>query len=129
MKKLILMMAMALLFLGACNAELSITELKKVPKEIQDVETLYDTQYYAQLINGKEGEPSYLVLNTSGNVTVNVEVANNALKILIDEEPQEDAGVQTHLYKIQLDDRDFEFIKLYKNGQETHFDMSIGGAI
>lgn len=129
LKKLITMMAIALLLLAACNSELSITELKKAPKEIQDVESLYDKQYYTQLINGKKGEPSYLVLNTSGNVTVSIEVANNTLKIFIEEEPQKNAGVQTHLYKIQLDDQGFENIQLYKNGQDIPIDMVIVGAI
>lgn len=69
------------IILVACNSlELNITEIQSIPTKVQD---RINTDYTLQLINDSEKGDAYIVFQSSGTVTAQVEVRENILKLLV----------------------------------------------
>ena len=124
MKKLFYLMIFVTMVLAACNStELSISEIQSVPKKAQEV---INADYTLQLINDSEKGNAYIVFQSTGTVTAEVEVIENILNIKLDSINQENNELKQYVYKITRGDAEYDTINVRLNGQDTHFDNSSG---
>ncbi|MGE7954160.1 hypothetical protein [Lysinibacillus xylanilyticus] len=120
MKKLLIILLCSIIVLSACNSTLAITKVKSVPKDLQETLNVLGMEDYAQMINNGE-KRSYIVINTKETVTVSVESKEDTIVINIDEiENQNDEVIKQHIYKLTKD-AIYEYIYLYKNGEQIPF--------
>ncbi|MDM5247716.1 hypothetical protein [Lysinibacillus sp. G4S2] len=122
MRKLLIVLLCSIIVLSACNPTLAITEVKSVPKDLQETLNVLGMEDYVQMINNGE-KRSYIVINTKDTVTVSVESKEDAIVINIDEvENQNDEVIKQHIYKLTVD-ANYEYIYLYKNGEQIPFNI------
>lgn len=123
LKKLMGFLLLAVVLLTACNSELAITELDSVPKRVNEILGILDSDDYVQMINDSKKDISYIVINTEGKVTVRVESNGDSILIYIDEVETENENKKQHLFKLTRD-QDYEMIELFKNGESIPFDTA-----
>ncbi|WP_375200445.1 hypothetical protein [Bacillus sp. RS11] len=120
MKKLLIVLLCSIIVLSACNSTLAITKVKSVPKDLQETLNDLGMEDYALMINNGE-KRSYIVINTKKTVTVSVKSKEDTIVINIDEiENQNDEVMKQHIYKLTKD-ANYEYIYLYKNGEQIPF--------
>ena len=124
MRRLFSLLLVAVIILAACNSsELSITEIQSVPTKVQD---RINPDYTLQLINDSEKGDAYIVFQSSGTVTAQVEVRENILDIKLDSENQEKNELKQYVYKITRGDAEYDTVNVIVNGHATYFDNSTG---
>ncbi|MEK4425107.1 hypothetical protein [Solibacillus sp. FSL K6-1523] len=121
MKKLMSFLIMTVFILTACNSELAITEQDTVPKSVNEILGVLDSDDYVQMINDSKKDISYIVINTEGKVTVRVESKGDSILIYIDEVETENEDKKQRVFKLTRD-RDYEMIELFKNDESIPFD-------
>ncbi len=121
MKKSLLVF-LSVFFLTACNSSaLSISEIEIVPNKVQGV---IDDNNTLQIIN--EGEDiSYIVFQSKGIVTTDLETQGDTLIIKLDVTNQQDNAVKQHVYKLTLDPN-LDTIDIRINGKSTVIDSVTG---
>ncbi|MBG9452988.1 hypothetical protein ABE61_02545 [Lysinibacillus sphaericus] len=121
MRKIVIVFLCSIISLSACNSTLAITEVKSVSRDLQEILNVLGMEDYVQMINDGE-KRSYIVINTKGTVTVSVKSKDDTIVINIDEvENQNDEGITQHIFKLTID-ANYEYIDLYKNGEQIPFD-------
>ena len=121
MRKIVIVFLCSIISLSACNSTLAITEVKSVSRDLQEILNVLGMEDYVQMINDGE-KRSYIVINTKGTVTVSVKSKDDTIVINIDEvENQNDEGITQHIFKLKKD-ANYEYIDLYKNGEQIPFD-------
>ena len=124
LRRLFSLLLVTAIILVACNSsELSITEIQSVPTKVQD---RINPDYTLQLINDSEKGDAYIVFQSSGTVTAQVEVRENILDIKLDSENQENNELKQYVYKITRDDAEYDTVNVIVNGHATYFDNSTG---
>ncbi|MFJ6208481.1 hypothetical protein [Lysinibacillus sp. NPDC092081] len=120
MRKLLIVLFCSIIALSACNSPLSITEVKTAPKDLQKVLNVLGMEDYVQMFNNGE-KRSYIVINTKGTVAVSAKSKDDTLVINIDEvENQNNEVITQHIFKLTKD-VNYEYIYLYKNGEQIPF--------
>ncbi|MER2191280.1 MAG: peptidylprolyl isomerase [Solibacillus sp.] len=106
MKKRFCVRAFIVLLAACQSSQLSIQEIQNVPTKVQDV---MNEEYTLQLINeGKEH--AYIVFQSTGTVTAELEVAENILNIKLAHASQENDELQQYAYKLTRGDAQFDTI-------------------
>lgn len=124
MKKLLSLLFVSAILLGACNSsELSITEVQKIPQKVQES---IDTDYTLQLVNDSKSDVKYIIFQTAGSVTAELEERENILDIKLDTENEENSELKQYVYKITRGDAQYDSINVKINGQDTSIDSSTG---
>lgn len=124
MKNIILLL-FTLCILVACDSQaLSLVEMKTIPKDIQQK---INTNNSLEMINTKN--TSYIVFNSKGIVTAEVEIQGDKLLIKFDVTDSEDEGIIQHVYKLTYDTDQVEYIDILINGKSTPIDNVIIGSI
>lgn len=124
MKKLFYSILFFALILAACNSsELSISEIESVPTKVQD---RINTDYTLQLINDSEKGNAYIIFQSTGTVTAQIEVRENILDIKLDSASQEDNALKQYVYKITPGDAEYDTMNVLVNGQATPLDNVSG---
>lgn len=124
MKKLFYSILFFALILAACNSsELSISEIESVPTKVQD---RINTDYTLQLINDSEKGNAYIIFQSTGTVTAQLEVRENILDIKLDSASQEDNALKQYVYKITPGDAEYDTMNVLVNGQATPLDNVSG---
>ncbi|AWE07724.1 peptidylprolyl isomerase [Lysinibacillus sp. 2017] len=123
MKKLFCLILFFTLILAACNSsKLSISEIQSVPNKVQDA---INSDYTLQRISdGKKN--TYIIFQSTGTVTADLEVIENILNIKLDSENQENNELKQHVYKLTSGDAEYDTINVLVNGKATPFDNSTG---
>lgn len=124
MKKLLSLMFVSAILLAACNSsELSITEVQKIPQKVQES---IDTDYTLQLVNDSKSDVKYIIFQSDGSVTAELEERENILDIKLDTENEENSELKQYVYKITRGDAQYDSINVKINGQDTPIDSSTG---
>ena len=124
MSRLFSLLLVTVIILTACNSsELSISEIQSIPTKVQD---RINTDYTLQLISDSEKGDAYIVFQSSGTVTAQVEVKENILDIKLDSENQENNELKQYVYKITRGDVEYDTVHVIVNGKATYFDSSTG---
>lgn len=123
MKKLFCLMLFLTLILAACNSsELSISEIQSIPNKIQEG---VNSDYTLQLIN--EGEnTAYILFQSKGTVTAELEVKDNILNIKLNKANQENNELKQYVYKLTRGEAEYDTINVLVNGQTMPFDNVTG---
>ncbi|MEK3977466.1 peptidylprolyl isomerase [Psychrobacillus sp. FSL K6-2836] len=123
MKKLICLMLFLTLILAACNStESSISEIQGVPNKVQ---VGVNSDYTLQLIN--EGEnTAYILFQSKGIVTAELEVKDNILNIKLDKAKQENNELNQYVFKLTRGEEEYDTINVLVNGQPMPFDNATG---
>lgn len=123
MKKLLYLALLSVFLLTACNSPtLSISEIEVVPDKVQEV---IDEKYTLQKINVVDKDISYVVFQSKGTVTSDLETQGDTLIIKLDVTNQQDDAIKQHVYKLTLDP-DIDTIDIHINGKSTSIDNVTG---
>ena len=111
------------MILAACNSsEVSISEIQSIPNKVQDV---INDDYTLQLINdGKKN--AYIIFQSSGAVTAELEVIENILNIKLDSANEENNKLKQYAYKLTRGDATYDTIHVLVNEEATPFDSVTG---
>ncbi|WP_339198926.1 peptidylprolyl isomerase [Solibacillus sp. FSL R5-0449] len=127
MKKLISFMFITAILLAACNSsELSITEVQKIPPKVQESIDFMDPDDTLQLVNDSKSDVKYIVFQSAGTVTAELEERENILDIKLETENEENSELKQYVYKITRGDAQYDSINVKINGQDTPIDSSTG---
>ena len=117
-------MFVSAIILAACNSsELSITEVQKTPPKVQE---RIDNNYTLQLVNDSKSGVKYIVFQSAGTVTAELEERENILDVKLDTEYEENSELKQYIYKITRGDAQYDSINIKINGQDTPIDNSSG---
>lgn len=123
MKKLLFLALLSVFLLTACNSPtLSISEIEIVPDKVQEV---IDEKYKLQMINVVDKDISYVVYQSKGTVTSDLETQGDTLIIKLDVTNQQDDAIKQHVYKLTLDSK-LDTIDILINGKSTSIDNVTG---
>ena len=110
--------------LTACNSsELSITEIQNIPNKVQEN---INPDYQLQWINNIDKNASYIIFQSTDNVTADLEVVDNILNIKLDSTGQKNNELKMYVYKLNRGDAEFDTINVKVNGQDTPIDSLTG---
>lgn len=124
LRRLFSIMLVAAIILAACNSsELSITEIQSVPTKVQE---RINTDYTSQLIHDIKKGDAYIIFQSTGIVTAQLEVRENILTIKLDSTSQENNALKQYVFKITRGDAKYDTINFLVNGKETPFDSGTG---
>lgn len=124
MKKLFYSMLFVTMIVAACNSsELSITEIQSIPNKVQD---RINTDYTLQLINDSEKKNAYIIFQSTGTITAQLEVRENILDIKLDSTSQENNELKQYVYEITRGDAEYDTVNVLINGQATPLDNASG---
>lgn len=124
MRRLFSLMLVAAIILAACNSsELSITEIQSVPTKVQE---RINTDYTSQLVHDIKKGDAYIIFQSTGIVTAQLEVRENILTIKLDSASQENNALKQYVFKITRGDAEYDTINFQVNGKETPFDVGTG---
>jgi len=127
LKKLISLLFITTILLAACNSsELSITEVQKIPPKVQESIDFMDTDDTLQLVNDSKSDVKYIVFQSAGTVTAELEERENILDIKLDTENETNSELKQHVYKVTRGDAQYDSINVKINGQDTPIDNSTG---
>ncbi|MFB7157442.1 hypothetical protein [Lysinibacillus sp. NPDC056232] len=115
---------MTIFLLTACNSStLSFSEIEIVPDKVQKA---IDGKYTLQKINVVDKDISYVVFQSKGTVTSDLETqGDNTLIIKLDVTNQQVNAIKQHVYKLTLDP-DLDTIDIHINGKSTTIDNVTG---
>jgi len=127
LRKLFSLMFVLAIVLAACSSsELSITEVHKIPPKVQESIDSIDTDYTLQLVNDSKTDVKYIIFQSAGTVTAELEEREDILDIKLDTENGGNSELIQYVYKITRGDAQFDTINVKINGQDTPIDNSIG---
>lgn len=127
MRKLLSLMLVSAIILVACSSsELSITEVQKIPPKVQESINFMDTDYTLQIVNDTKSDVKYIIFQSAGTVTAELEERENILDIKLDTENEENSELKQYVYKLTRGDAQYDSINVKINGQDTPIDNSIG---
>lgn len=116
-------MLSASIILAACSSSKpSMTEVENVPKKVQQ---LMEPEYTLQLMNKDEKE-SYIILQSKGTVSAELEEKGDVLNIKFNKENQKNKTLTSHVYHLNRVNASYDKMKVFVNGKETAFDSSSG---
>lgn len=117
-------MLVVTIILAACNSsELSITEILSVPTKVQD---RINTDYTSQIIHDSKKGDAYIIFQSTGTVTAELELRENILTIKLDSTSQENNALKQYVYKITRGDAEYDTINFLVNGKSIPFDNGTG---
>lgn len=117
-------MLVTILLLAACNSpELSIQEVERIPSKVQE---RINTDYTLQLINDSDKGDAYIIFQSEGEVTAELELNENKLDIKLEKTDQDNRSLKQFVYKITRGDAGYDMINVLLNGQETPLDNVTG---
>ncbi|MFE3574616.1 peptidylprolyl isomerase [Lysinibacillus sp. NPDC059133] len=123
MKKLLFLVLLTIFLLTACNSStLSFSEIEIVPDKVQKA---IDGKYTLQKINVVDKDISYVVFQSKGTVTSDLETQGDTLIIKLDVTNQQVNAIKQHVYKLTLDP-DLDTIDIHINGKSTTIDNVTG---
>ena len=115
------------ILLAACNSsELSITEVQKIPPKVQESIDFMDPDDTLQLVNDSKSDVKYIVFQSVGTVTAELEERENILDIKLETENEENSELKQYVYKITRGDAQYDSINVKINDQDTPIDNSTG---
>jgi len=118
LKKILLSTLCIIFILTGCNSSsISISKIEVVPNEVQDK---INTDNKHQLIYEEENI-FYIVFRSKGSVTADLEEDEDTLKIMLDEEEQQNDVDEQHVFKVSKTKKT-DTINVYINGEITVFD-------
>lgn len=124
MKKIILWVLVlfgGLLLLAACREPaVGISEVDKIPDEVQ---TAINPDYRLQLMTF-DNDPYYVIFQSTGKVTAEIDSSEDTLNILLNVSDQTDKNMKQHVYELFLDP-EHEVIDVQINGESVYFDESV----
>ena len=124
MRKYLFLMLVTILLLVACNSpELSIQEVESIPSKVQD---RINTDYTLQLINDSEKGDAYIIYQSEGAVTAELELKEKRLDIKLENTDQDNSSLKQFVYKITRGDAEYDTINVLVNGQATPLDNVSG---
>lgn len=124
LRKLLSLIVISGIILAACNSpELSITEVQKIPQKLQES---IDTDYTLQLVNDSKRDVKYIIFQSAGTVTAELEERENILDIKLDTVNEVNSELKQYIYKITRGDAQYDSINVKINGQDTPIDSSTG---
>lgn len=116
-------MLFSTLIFAACNSsELSISEIQSVPNKVQEG---INPDYTLQLINKGENT-AYILFQSKGTVTAELEVKDNILNIKLDNANQENVELKQYVYKLTRGEAVYDTIIVLVNGKTMPFDNVTG---
>ena len=111
------------MILVACNSsEVSIREIESIPNKVQDV---INDDNPVQLINVGEKD-AYIIFQSTGTVTDDVEVIENILTIKLDRTNEENGELKQYAYKLTGGIATYDAIQVLVNGEETPIARVVG---
>ena len=117
-------MFVSAIILAACNSsELSISEVQKIPPKVQES---IDTDYTLQLVNDSKSDVKYIIFQSAGTVTAELEERENILDVKLDTENEDNSELKQYVYKITRGDAKYDTINVKINGQDTPVGNSTG---
>lgn len=117
-------MLVTVLLLAACNSpELSIKEVESIPSKVQE---RINPDYTLQLINDSEKGEAYIIFESEGMVTAELEWKENRIDIKLERTDQDNSSLEQFVYKITLGDAEYDTINVLVNGQATPLDNVSG---
>ncbi|MFJ7666434.1 peptidylprolyl isomerase [Lysinibacillus sp. NPDC097195] len=124
LRRLFSIVLVAAIILAACNStELSITEIHSVPTKVQE---RINTDYTSQLIHDIKKGDAYIIFQSTGIVTAQLEVRENILTIILDSASQENNALKQYVFKINRGNAEYDTINFLVNGKEIPFDNGTG---
>ncbi|MCH7323380.1 hypothetical protein LZ480_16005 [Solibacillus sp. MA9] len=125
MKKWLLVLTTIVLLAACSEKEAKGPTIDKVENVNEDVQSLVDItedDKFASFIYSETGT-SYLLLNATGTVSVEIEPSDNLLNVQItqkdDQTPDE---IDDIVYALKLD-KAYETIHIFENGKEIEFEV------
>lgn len=115
---------MTILIIPGCKSELSVNEIYSFSKTLEEKFMSLNNNEYVQMITDRGGI-KYIIINTSGMVTLEAESKANAVIFSVEETNVKSAIIERHIFKITLD-KEYEYIELYRNGEQIAFDTVYG---
>lgn len=79
-----------------------------------------------QLVNDSKSDVKYIVFQSAGTVTAELEERENILDIKLETENKENSELKQYVYKITRGDAQYDSINVKINGQDTPIDSSTG---
>src|SRR5690606_41851705 len=102
LRKLFSLMFVLAIVLAACSSsELSITEVHKIPPKVQESIDSIDTDYTLQLVNDSKTDVKYIIFQSAGTVTAELEEREDILDIKLDTENGGNSELIQYVYKIK----------------------------
>lgn len=120
------MLVSAIILVACSSSELSITEVQKIPPKVQESINFMDTDYTLQIVNDTKSDVKYIIFQSAGTVTAELEERENILDIKLDTENEENSELKQYVYKLTRGDAQYDSINIKINGQDTPIDNSIG---
>lgn len=107
----------------ACNSStLSLTEVDVAPDKVQKA---MDEKSTLQLINVVDQDVSYIVFQSKGTVTADLEAQDHTVLLKLDVTRKQDNAIKQHVYKLTLDP-DLDTVNIHINGKSTSIDHVTG---
>lgn len=123
MKKLLFFMFFTVFLFTACNSStLSLTEVDVAPDKVQKA---MDEKSTLQLINVVDQDVSYIVFQSKGTVTADLEAQDHTVILKLDVTRKQDNAIKQHVYKLTLDP-DLDTVNIHINGKSTSIDHVTG---
>lgn len=120
-------MIITAILLAACNSsELSITEVQKIPPKVQESINFLDPDDTLQLVNDSKSDVKYIVFQSAGTVTAELEERENILDIKLNTDNETNSELIQHVFKVTRGDAQYDSINVKINGQDTPIDSSTG---
>ncbi|MEK4385615.1 peptidylprolyl isomerase [Solibacillus sp. FSL W7-1464] len=127
MKKLLSLMFVTAILLAACNSsEMSITQVQKIPPKVQESIDFLDKDDKLQVVNDSKSDVKYIIIQSAGTVTAELEERENILDIKLDTENETNSELKQHVFKVTRGDAQYDSINVKINGQDTPIDNSTG---
>ena len=117
------MLVSAIIFVACSSSELNITEVKKIPPKVQES---IDADYTLQLVNDSKSDVKYIIFQSAGSVTAELEERENILDVKLDTENEDNRELKQYVYKITRGDAKYDTINVKINGQDTPIGNSTG---
>jgi len=118
LKKILVLVLLAILFLSACNSsQLSFSEIENVPDHIQ-----HKVDFNLKLQSITDGGSSYyIVFHSSGDVETNLETLGDTVTINFNETNPQEEGVKQNTFYLTTDRR-HDVIEVFVNDKSMAFD-------
>ncbi|WP_274310124.1 hypothetical protein [Solibacillus daqui] len=121
-----LLVLTTIVLLAACSEKETkgptIDKVENVNEDVQSLVDITEDDKFASFIYSETGT-SYLLLNATGTVSVEIEPADNLLNVQIthkdDQTPDE---IDDIVYALKLD-KAYETIHIFENGKEIEFEV------
>lgn len=125
-KSLSLLLVSAIILVACSSSELSITEVQKIPPKVQESINFLDPDDTLQLVNDSKSDVKYIVFQSAGTVTAELEERENILDIKLNTDNETNSELIQHVFKVTRGDAQYDSINVKINGQDTPIDSSTG---